>query len=115
MQTLYAKPGRKGEEMVISGPSEGAGAGWEVVQSLCWILLVNGVCRKGHLLHPPYLTLSSTIVVFLINTDLIFPPPSVLPPIVVIQLVVPHQLGLGDVLEPGGDVEEGADSIAIGI
>ena len=62
--------------------------GWEVAHSLCWILLVIGVRQTGRLLQPPSLTLSSTIVIFLINTELIFPPPSILPPTVVLQLVL---------------------------
>ena len=44
--------------------------------------MVNGVRRAGRLLQPPSLNLFSTIIIFLINTDLIFPPPFVLPPTV---------------------------------
>ena len=99
-----------------------AETGWEVAHSLCWILLVIGVRRTGNLLQPPYLTLSSTIVILLINTDLILTPTFVLPTTVVIQLILIavirpahpslHHLPLLQPRKLWRNVEEGCQPIA---
>ena len=48
---------------------------------------ITGVCWKGHQLQPKSKTISSAIVVFLINIALIYPP-SVLPPASLLSVVL---------------------------